>query len=696
MKLRVATCLLLASSVFGLVQKSKLSSTLVASREAAAQPAASGTITKIEHKKEAGGLYLPGSPKYEKQQQLKQRGELKQPDRLAPHQVVEGKRRGGGGQAALPAPKGAVSSEDGKYTAMFTKDTMPKVSPTVKSVISLTFLYFAVYTALAIVRTMSDFGGTSNQPSVLLNTIQVAATVVGIAPMLCVLFVGCRMRAIQLTDGNTEKYGLPPDYVQDSMYWAVAAIHLQTLMVLLIPVVNPNTRVNAGRSGEVEVKTASKGALAVVLTTIWYVAIVGLLACIIIILVGTSTMKPPAELWKDTEGGRPPVSPAVKCVMILTMCYFFVFLGCAIASTLADFGGGSAEGRGKIGGAFTSAKSTTSMIPMMCILFVGARMRALQIDPKNGNPQGWAQNCFYAATIGVVGQTLMVILMPFIDPKCTVMRRPGSVEMDIVFQDLNASLATVMTVLRYCFLFCIYVCSTAVMISVFTIENKEDVNLTPAISPAVQCVMNLTVQFFVVFTTLFIAVSVKQFSGGCELMIRVMDGASKTVLFAPMLGILFLACRMRALQLTRTIDNKVPPTAGPQPWAQEGMYWSTWALLIQVVMAILVPLALSGGQKVEVDDDGNVVPPAGNKTVATVLTVIRYLCLIFMYGGAISVMYGIHTMSPEQLPPYVRENEPLVEGVPAVPPPPSPDTPGTATTTTTLEYKPAWGAPTNF
>merc|ERR1719265_280603 len=210
--------------------------------------------------------------------------------------------------------------------------------------------------------------------------------------------------------------------------------------------------------------------------------------------------------------------------------------------------------------------------------------------------------------------------------------------------------------------------------------------------------MNLTVQFFVVYTALFICQTVRQFSGGGGplTMIYILDGATKTVLFAPMLGILFLACRMRALQLTRTVDNKVPPSAGPQPWAQEGMYWSTWALLIQVVMAILVPLALSGGQKVEVDDDGNVVPPAGNKTVATVLTVIRYLCLIFMYGGAISVMYGIHTMSPEQLPPYVRENEPLVEGVPAVPPPPSPDTPGTATTTTTLEYKPAWGAPTNF
>merc|ERR1719453_1530336 len=147
-----------------------------------------------------------------------------------------------------------------------------------------------------------------------------------------------------------------------------------------------------------------------------------------------------------------------------------------------------------------------------------------------------------------------------------------------------------------------------------------------------------------------------------------MEGAAKTVLFAPMLCILFIACRMRALQLTRTVDNKVPPTAGPQPWAQEGMYWATWSLLIQLVMAILVPLAAGGGRKMEVDDDGNVVQPPGmNQTCGIVLSVIRYFCLFLMYGGTVAVMWGIHTMTPESLPPYVRKNDPLLDGAPAVP-----------------------------
>ena len=33
--------------------------------------------------------------------------------------------------------------------------------------------------------------------------------------------------------------------------------------------------------------------------------------------------------------------------------------------------------------------------PMLCILFLGARMRALQMDPAHGDPQRFAQDCFY-------------------------------------------------------------------------------------------------------------------------------------------------------------------------------------------------------------------------------------------------------------------------------------------------------------
>ena len=50
---------------------------------------------------------------------------------------------------------------------------------------------------------------------------------------------------------------------------------------------------------------------------------------------------------------------------------------------------------------------------MLAILFIGARMRALQIDPKTGNPQPWAQNCFYLCAYSVLIQLVLVFAVPY-------------------------------------------------------------------------------------------------------------------------------------------------------------------------------------------------------------------------------------------------------------------------------------------
>merc|ERR1719305_1850685 len=84
----------------------------------------------------------------------------------------------------------------------------------------------------------------------------------------------------------------------------------------------------------------------------------------------------------------------------------------------------------KLLGLLTMAKYTVNFAPMLCVLFIGARMRALQIDPKHGNPQPWAQNCFYMCTFSVLIQALLVILVPFVAKgDC----RRGEVEGDLSF-----------------------------------------------------------------------------------------------------------------------------------------------------------------------------------------------------------------------------------------------------------------------
>merc|ERR1719352_1120680 len=189
-------------------------------------------------------------------------------------------------------------------------------------------------------------------------------------------------------------------------------------------------------------------------------------------------------------------------------------------------------------------KNTVSFAPMLCILFIGARMRALQIDPVNGNPQKWAQNCFFLCAYAVLVQLLLLLAIPLV--------------LDGGF--------------------------TAVIYSVCVIKNPN--GPTPPVSPAMQCVMNLTIQFFLVYLLLWVFVTTKQFMGESDFLniaVTTLDSARATVQFCPMMSILFVGLRMRALQIT---DQK----GAPQGWAQQGMFLSTYAIMVQVIMVPGLPI----------------------------------------------------------------------------------------------------------
>jgi len=269
---------------------------------------------------------------------------------------------------------------------------------------------------------------------------------------------------------------------------------------------------------------------------------------------------------------------------------------------------------------------------------------------------------------------VLVIVMPFCF-HCTC--KQGASEGDVVFVMENPTLGHIMTAIRYVALVALYGGFTAVIVSVFLIEHPKDPALTPPISPAMQCVMNLTIQYFFIYLVLFVSITAQQFQPDAECwgkVIAIMEAGQKTVMFAPMLSMLFIGARMRALQLTKATDGTIPPSAGPQGWAQDGMFLATWSVLVQVIMTILVPI-VTGTGKPEMDEDGNVKTPEGaSKIMGIVIDCIRYLCLVSMYGGAVTVMVAVFLMTPETLPPYADRST-LVPGV-AVPQPPTPPTPG--------------------
>merc|ERR1719487_2123548 len=137
------------------------------------------------------------------------------------------------------------------------------------------------------------------------------------------------------------------------------------------------------------------------------------------------------------------------------------------------------------------------------------------------------------------------------------------------------------------------------------IEHPQGAQYTPPISVTMQCVINLTVQFFICYILIWVATTVKELTGyELHFISNTMENAKGTLAFCPMLAILFVGTRMRALQIT---NNK----GAPQGWAQDGMYMATWAILLQFMMVLLIPLCtlVMEGKAThpELDDDGKAV-----------------------------------------------------------------------------------------
>merc|ERR1719331_2839272 len=83
--------------------------------------------------------------------------------------------------------------------------------------------------ALAVVRTYHEFSGTPKGS--VEAALKAAAQTLTYGPMLCVLFIACRMRVEFLSDGKDQ----PQIWVQNCMYALTFAVLASTLLVLFMP-----------------------------------------------------------------------------------------------------------------------------------------------------------------------------------------------------------------------------------------------------------------------------------------------------------------------------------------------------------------------------------------------------------------------------------------------------------------------------
>merc|ERR1719253_1075231 len=96
------------------------------------------------------------------------------------------------------------------------------------------------------------------------------------------------------------------------------------------------------------------------------------------------------------------------CTMILAVVFFATQLVIAICRSYAELTGVEFP---KVIGLMNAACTTVEFAPMLAILFLAARMRALQHD---GQPQEWAQNCMYFATYSLCATAILACAVPVV------------------------------------------------------------------------------------------------------------------------------------------------------------------------------------------------------------------------------------------------------------------------------------------
>merc|ERR1719281_1557984 len=113
--------------------------------------------------------------------------------------------------------------------------------------------------------------------------------------------------------------------------------------------------------------------------------------------------------------------------------------------------------------------------PMVCMMFVGFRMRVLQLSKGTGNPQDWVRMSMQAVTYSILANTLLVLLIPLFTSKEIKPTKEGDLPEDVnPFE--NSALKTIFTVVRYLTFLGLYIGFGAVCVGVFKYEPPAGVS----------------------------------------------------------------------------------------------------------------------------------------------------------------------------------------------------------------------------
>merc|ERR1719230_1813526 len=224
--------------------------------------------------------------------------------------------------------------------------------------------------------------------------------------MAACMFLAIRMRVIWLSNGAEWD---PQDWVCVCMQYVAWSILATTLVVAIIPLFTGELVPVKKDTGDLDENATPKAfqgiwAAALGFTIFRYICLLGLYGGMITVIYAAFDYTPANGQWR-------PMAPAVGATVTMTIMFFIVYCGVAVLRTFAQLTGAKNP---KIEGVLLASSSTMNFAPMLSILFLAARMRALQMDPVNGSPQTWAQQCFYMCAYALMFQTIFAIAVPLV------------------------------------------------------------------------------------------------------------------------------------------------------------------------------------------------------------------------------------------------------------------------------------------
>eukprot|EP00930_Biecheleria_cincta_P042634 TRINITY_DN2932_c0_g1_i3.p1 TRINITY_DN2932_c0_g1~~TRINITY_DN2932_c0_g1_i3.p1 ORF type:complete len:534 (-),score=95.17 TRINITY_DN2932_c0_g1_i3:46-1578(-) len=477
------------------------------------------------------------------------------------------------------------------------------VAPALRCTIFLAVLFFGVYLTIIGIRVRHVISGDEMWARRLEACMARATVALSVVPVLATLMIGTRLRAVQLAEVG--KPGEPPFWAQLCMYAATSAFLARFLIDVLSKTQGPKSQ---------QARRATTAAL------------YGFCAAIV-----TSVLT-----MKAASGDTEELGATMHC-MLSIVAMFFAEHGLREAMQRDKGELDDATAYGTMTAASESAGSAGDMepcsmslqfLPMLCVLFVGIQLRSVQLQLE---PPFWAAIAMYCTTAALLVQVVRSSVRSVLgqEEKRQALLGDEAAGPSVGLSEGHGSSRAIASAASVC----IYLGTVLILASVFAMESKPLSIFLPSggktpssghpISTAMRCVMSLTVVYFASY---LILTGSKILQGSiAHWATRVGHSVQSSLAFAPMLCIIMIGARLRAME----VGARDPPL-----WGQRSMAITTFAVVIKVACSMM---SLDENENLESKD-------AATKMCTIVRLVLEYIASVVIFLGVTLLMIALAWM----------------------------------------------------